>query len=285
MKEISRTEENNRRKGLIFSVIVHTLLIILTAIYGFSYQNPPPEQEGILVNLGIPNVGQGNDNAPPSPAITETDQPQPTPVEPTPPPKPSTEKPKPQPKKEIRETEDPEAAAIRKQKAAEERQRQIDEKNRREAEARAEAERKRIEAEQQALRDQIKGGGLGGSGSGKGNTGKPGNQGDPTGNPNSDNLTKISTGSGVVGGGLGNRGVSKRGPSINDSSQEQGTVVLDVCVDSDGNVISAEYTQRGSTTNNENLKRLAIQNAKQWKFKAGAVDKQCGTISYSFKLK
>jgi TonB family protein len=294
MKDISRSEEQNRQKGIIFSVVVHTLLIILTALYGFTYQNPPPEQEGILVNLGIPDVGQGEENAPAAPSEAPAEKPQPTPVEPTPPPKPAvTERPKPQPQKEIRQTEDPEAVAIRKQKEeekkrkeAEDRQRQIEEKQKRDAEAKAETERKRIEAEQKALRDKIAGGGIGGgSGSGKGNTGKPGNQGDPNGDPNSKVLTGISTGSGVVGGGLGNRGVTKKGPSINDNTQEEGTVVLAVCVDEQGSVISAEYTQSGSTTNNEKLKRLAIQNARQWKFNKGAVEKQCGTIRYDFRLR
>ncbi len=293
MEDISRHEEGNRRKGLIFSVVLHTLLIILAAIYGFTYQDPPPEQEGILVNLGIPDVGQGVENAP-GPATTKpADEPKPTPVEPTPPPKPtSLQNPKPQPQREVRQTEDPEAIALRKrqeeakrQTEAEDRQRRIEEQQRRDAEARAEAERKRQEAEQQALKDRLAGGGISGSGSGKGNTGKPGNQGVPNGDPNSNILTGISTGSGVVGGGLGSRGLVRRGPSINDNSQEEGRIVLQVCVDADGNVISADYTQSGSTSTSENLKRLAIQNARQWKFNRGSVDKQCGTISYEFRLK
>ncbi|TAK40203.1 MAG: hypothetical protein EPO28_10435 [Saprospiraceae bacterium] len=297
MEDISRTEEQNRRKGFIFSVVFHTALIILAALYGFSYQSPPPEPGGILVNLGIPDVGQGDENAPQS-EVAPSEAPEEVPVEETPPPPSPTKatvKPTPAPKKEVVKTEDPEAAALKKQKEEARRQQELEAKREAEAERqrvateteakqKAEAERQRKAAEAQALKDKIAGG-LSGSGKGKGNTGKPGNQGDPNGDPNSNVLEGISTGSGVVGGGLGGRGIWKQGPSIKDNSQEQGTVFLDVCVDADGNVISAEYTQKGSTTNNSRLKQLAIQNAKAWKFLKGGLDKQCGTIRYDFKLK
>jgi TonB family protein len=303
MEEITRNEEYNRRKGLIFSVIFHTALIILAAIYGFSYQTPPPEPGGIMVNLGIPDVGQGEENAPQGDPAPPVEEPQPEPKEETPPPakeEPKKEvektKPDPTPKKEVRKTEDPEAIALKKKKEeerkrqeAEARQRAEEERKRKEAEAeakrKADEERKRKEAEAQALKDKIAGGLGGGKGSGKGNTGKPGNQGDPSGDPNASALEGKSSGSGVVGGGLGSRGVLKKGPAIRDDSQEEGTVVLNVCVDKNGDVISAEYTLSGSSTNNSRLKQLAIANAKQWQFSKGDVDKQCGTIRYDFKLK
>ncbi|MFQ5447672.1 MAG: hypothetical protein ACE5FF_12135 [Saprospiraceae bacterium] len=296
MEDISRTEEQNKRKGLIFSVVFHTLVIILAALYGFTYQNPPPEPGGILVNLGIPDVGQGDENAKES-ASAPAETPEKVAEEATPPPPPqkTVEKPTPTPKKEVVKTEDPEAVALRKKKEQERRQQQAEAKRKAEAERqrlaaeaearrKAEAERKRKEAEAPALKDKIAGG-LSGSGKGKGKTGKPGNQGDPSGDPNSNVLEGISTGAGVVGGGLGGRGVLKKGPSIKDNSQEQGTVYLDVCVDANGNVISARYTQKGSTTANSRLKQLAIRNAKAWKFSKSSIDKQCGTIRYDFKLK
>ena len=125
----------------------------------------------------------------------------------------------------------------------------------------------------------------GGNGKGKGNSGKTGNPGDPNGDPNSNVLTGITTGSGTVGGGLGGRGIKNKGQTITDNTQDAGTVYLNVCVDSQGNVVSAEYTQKGSTTNNSQLIAKAIANAKQWKFQSSSIDKQCGTIRYDFKLK
>lgn len=288
MNEYS-TERENKRKGLIISVVFHTLVIALAALLGFSYQVPPPEPGGILVNLGIPDVGQGNENAPPQAEAKPVEKPKPTPPEPVTPP-PAEPKPtvkEPVPKKEVKTTQDPNAEAIRKQKEEEARRKAEEERKRTEAEAerkRQEELQRQREEEARRLKEQLSGGGLKGSGEGKGKTGSSGNQGDPSGDPNSNVLSGISTGSGVVGGGLSGRGVVKRGPRITDNSQEQGTVMLDVCVDRDGNVISAEYKLKGSTTADTRLINLAIQNAKQWKFAPGNVDKQCGTIRYDFKL-
>lgn len=289
MEEVTRTEKENKRKGLIFSVVFHTLIIFIAALYGFKYQVPPPEPGGILVNLGIPDVGQGTENAAessPAEPVKEVEEKQQE--EATPPPKPQPKVEEKPVQKKVKTTEDPAAAALRKKQQEEARKKAEEERIRKEAEAeakrKAEEERKRKEAEAQRLKDQIAGG-LSGSGKGKGNTGKPGNQGDPNGDPNASALEGISSGAGVVGGGLSGRGVMRKGPAIKDNSQEQGTVVLEVCVDRSGRVISAEYLLKGSTTADSRLIRLAKQNAFAWQFSEGNVDKQCGTIRYEFRLK
>ncbi len=314
MDETTRIEEKNKRKGFLVSIVFHTLVIVLAALYGFKYQSPPPEPGGISVNLGVPDVGQGDENA----SATKPADPVKEPEEVTPPPPPKqevkpepvTKQPKAEPKKEVVKTEDPEAIALKKQKEEEKRKADAEAKAKAEAtakakaeadakakaeadakakaeadaKAKAEAERKAEEAKRKALEDMVIGG-VTGSGSGKGNTGKAGNQGDPSGDPNSDNLKGVGAGSGAVGGNLSGRGVLKKGPAILDKSQEDGVIFLDVCVDKTGKVISAEYTQKGSTTNNSKLVALAKQNALAWQFSAGTLDKQCGTIRYDFKLK
>ena len=88
----------------------------------------------------------------------------------------------------------------------------------------------------------------------------------------------------MVGGGLGDRGVASA-HTPKDNSQKEGTVVVKVCVDKSGRVTSAEFTQRGSTTSDSQLKKIAIESARKWRFQKGAVDKQCGTITYRFKVK
>jgi TonB family protein len=181
---------------------------------------------------------------------------------------------------------------LRKQQEQERRQREETERRQREEQARQraaqEAERQRQAQEEarrrqeaQNTRDQI--GGLFGSGSGKGNTGKPGNQGDPNGDPNSGNLEGISKGSGRVGGGLGNRGVV-RSPSITETFQKTGTVVVEVCVNANGDVTRADLKLAGTTTQDAQLVNAAKANARQWKFSAGQVDSQCGTITYNFRV-
>lgn len=74
-------------------------------------------------------------------------------------------------------------------------------------------------------------------------------------------------------------------PQINDNSQKTGRVIVRVCVNANGDVIEAEYIYEGSNTADSRLVELAINNAKRWKFKKAAIEKQCGTIKYDFKLK
>lgn len=288
----SQAEQKNRKRGMYTSIAVHIGLLLLALLPLLTFPDPPPGQEGILVNLGLPDIGEGNDNAGPAEVSEPVDEPEPA-AEPevAPPVKETvkeTKKPDPVPQKEIIKTEDPNAVALRKQKEREEaerqRQKELEEQKRREEDARkraeAEAQAKK-EAEANALKKEL--GGLFGSGGGKGNTGKPGNQGDPGGDPDASKLEGISTGSGSVGGGLGNRGVTSA-PKITDNSQQEGTAVVRVCVNSSGDVISAEFTQLGSTITDSRLKNIAVSNAERWKFSPGGVDKQCGTITYRFRV-
>lgn len=270
---------------------------------------------------GLPDEGEGNDPAPQGqqmedPSSTEpVENPEPTPPDKTNPPPPS--KPTPTPAKtdnKVAEapkntptSNDPEAAAIKraeeqKRKQEQERQRVADEQRRqedarRQAEAAAAAEKARQEQE---ARDKKKGqfggsfGKPGATGSGQGNTGKPGNQGIPGGtgdNPfgksnGSGGGSGGGTGGGVgasVGGGLGGRAVVSRG-RISDDSQKSGRIVVEVCVNGSGNVISADYKSLGSTTGDLELRQKAIAAAKGYKFASSDAPKQCGTITFNFVL-
>lgn len=297
---ITQQEKKNSNRGKVISVVVHIGLILLALLPLLHYPDPPPGQEGIVVNLGLPDIGDGDNNAgPTAPAEPLPAEETPEVEESQPEPEPEEVQPDPVPEKEVVETEDPNEIALKRKKEEErkkqeeaDRQKKLEEaKKKAEAEAKrqAEAEAKRKaeeEAKRKAEADKLKNdiGGLFGDGGGKGNTGKPGNQGDPNGDPNASNLEGISTGSGRVGGGLGSRGVLKS-PTVAENSQKAGTVVVSVCVDASGKVTSAEYTQRGSTTADSQLVNAAIRNAKNWQFSDGSVDKQCGTISYNFKVK
>ncbi len=284
---ISKQEEQNKRRGMIFSVIMHTVLLAIFLLPLLTFPDPPPGQEGVLVNLGA-DFGQGEENAPepeynepveeavedPVEEQVEEVEEQPTETEPTPEP-------------EVIRTEEPDAVAIQKAKEeAKKKQEAIDEQKRKDEEARKkaeeEAEKKRLEEEYNKKKKKFSGAFGGGEGSGKGNTGQAGNQGDENGDPNASNLEGVSTGSGQVGGGLGSRGVSSR-PKVSNPTNKTGVVVMKVCVNSSGQVISADYTQAGSTTTDSKLISIAKSAAKKWKFSKGTVDRQCGTISYTFK--
>ncbi len=315
--EETKANRNDRRKGWITSFSIHAILLLLALLPFLEFEVPPPGQQGVLVSFGAPDMGSGDDRPdtqqeemvePEPPAeeqVEEEVEEEPVEKEVTPPTPSEQEVSEPELQPEIPEEvvtqEDPDVIAMRKKKQEEEakkkqeeeaRKREIEEerlkaeaeaeakrKAEAEAKAKAEAEAKK-KAEYEAAKKQF-----GDSfGDGKGKTDKPGNQGDPDGDPDASRLEGISTGSGVVGGGLGNRGVLFE-PKITDNSQKTGRVVVKVCVNRNGEVVSADYTQRGSTTADSELRTIAIRNAKRFKFSKSSVDKQCGTITIDFKVR
>ena len=86
----------------------------------------------------------------------------------------------------------------------------------------------------------------------------------------------------VVGGDLKDRNIKSR-PSIMDFYSGAGKVAVEVCVNAYGEVESAQFIQRGSTTSEQQLKDLAVKNAQEWQFEAGKVARGCGTLTYTFK--
>lgn len=73
-------------------------------------------------------------------------------------------------------------------------------------------------------------------------------------------------------------------PKIKDSSQKEGRVVVKICVGPSGKVISARYTQKGSTTTDSYLTNLAVKNAKLYRFSPNASPKQCGIVNIDFQV-
>jgi outer membrane biosynthesis protein TonB len=122
-------------------------------------------------------------------------------------------------------------------------------------------------------------------GGNQGIAGGSGDQGRPGGDPDSKNYT---------GGGRGNSGVSVsrglqgrnivRTPSFEDEFNENAKVAIDIRIDASGNVISAEYQPRGSTTSDPSMKAIAIRKAKQVKFNTSSAE-SAGTIVFNFRLK
>ena len=303
-------ERPYRRRSAIIAGIGGVILVLLILLPFLTYPVPPLGQEGILVNLGVIDFGEGDENgeaaaapvaetAAPAPSTAEA---LPTPVEPLPTPEPE---PLPEiatvppPTRETREPEtaptatpDPEllrqqeAAAIRlRDKRAAEQAAEAEAKARAAAEASAAAEAKAAADAKRASELRNATGSLfngnQGSGGGRGDTGRDGNQGDENGDPRSPITTGVSSGTGVVGGGLSNRGVVSS-PRLTDKSQERGRVVVSVCVDASGRVTKANYTQKGSRNVTQRLIQLAEANARSYRFNPGQADLQCGVITYDF---
>ncbi|MFK8007265.1 MAG: energy transducer TonB [Saprospiraceae bacterium] len=72
-------------------------------------------------------------------------------------------------------------------------------------------------------------------------------------------------------------------PVVKGQNPKSGTVVVKMCIDLDGNVKTAKFTQRGSTTFDKRLRNMAIEAAKQVKFSKGLDPEECGTITFKFK--
>ncbi len=275
MKEFE-TDPQDRKKAVRTSIIVNIILLILMLFPFMSFQVPPPGQEGILVSFGMPNMGRGDTQ--PDTQQEEEVPPQPEVVTPPPPSAPEVVEEQ-VVEEEVITQEDPNAIALRKKeeeearkKAEAERQKQLEEQRQREEEARKEAEF----AETKKQFGDLFGGG-------KGQTDTQGNQGDPLGDPNADNLEGLSTGKGSVGDGLEGRRIQYI-PEVVENSQKQGRVVIQVCVNSSGQVISANFRQRGSNSNDPDLVSTAEKFARQYRFSEGTVDRQCGTITFDFKV-
>ncbi len=262
-------EKSSQGKGWLVSFITHLIFVAMLFLPMLAATPPPEDIEGVLVSLGLPDEGEG-DEAPAATQDKSDPQPETQPQQPV----------------EKMESRKPEKQVTNKVVTSSEQSDVLVKESAARKQAQAESQRKASEEakKQEAYNNSKKSYGDLLGGSGKGNTGKPGNQGDPSGDPNAKALDGISKGSGRVGGGLGNRGVLHE-PKISDASQKTGRVVISVCVDKKGKVIKADYTQKGSSTTDSELKDIARRAALQFTFTDSAVEEQCGTITVDFKIK
>lgn len=171
-------------------------------------------------------------------------------------------------------------------KAEAERKRKADAEAEAKRRADAEAERKaREEAERKRNINSLVGGAFGdgsGTAGSRGNTAGSGTQGSPAGNSTTG---KVSGVGGIGTYDLGGRGLGAGGlklPSYH--VDDYGTVVVDIIVDPQGNVIEASIG-RGTNTTNSSLRNESLQAARRTKFGvASNSNNQKGTITYKFNL-
>ncbi len=266
------------RRGLIATIVYHTLLILLLVFAGLTFPDPPPEEEGILVNFGTDETGLGDfepigddqqAGEPEQPVIEETpefveevSEPVEEVVEtytpPDPPPVDNT-----QDVEEVQVKEDPKPTAeeLERQKELEhqveldrqkkerlaEVERQRIEEERIEREAREEQERIEKERREQAEmlnnagRNAFGNQGVGETEGSEGITEGDGNQGVTSGSPDANRYdTGGGLGNGISIGGLGSRGGRVPKPNLEGCEVTQKIeITVDIQVDRDGKVISA----------------------------------------------
>lgn len=72
-------------------------------------------------------------------------------------------------------------------------------------------------------------------------------------------------------------------PVVKGMHSKSGTVVVKMCIDKKGNIKTAKFTQKGSTTIEKDLRSKALRAVRKVKFSPSTQKEQCGTITFVFK--
>ncbi|MCW8979823.1 MULTISPECIES: energy transducer TonB [Altibacter] len=271
---MSLLDTKHKRKSMTITVVLHLIILLLLFYVGMTYLDPPLEQ-GIAVNFGTTDEGSGNIQ--PTEAINSA-------------PKRSEPEPVAQPKSEIKEevvTQDNEDAPVIKKEETKKEQKETPKKIEPKKEPPKKPDPKPDKSTSDALSSLINGPKSEGTAKGgEGDDNKPGDKGDPNGDPNASSY--YGTGKGLDGDGnylLGGRKALNKEKFVQDCN-EAGIVVVSIEVDRSGRVISATPGVRGTTNNSDCLKEPAKRAALATRFNADdkAPAKQIGKIIYRFKL-
>lgn len=301
-------------RGLIATITYHALLLLLLLFAGLTFPDPPPEEEGILVNFGTDEFGLGDfepmgddqQAGNPDEEVTRAQEPVEEVEEYTEPVRETREAYTPPDPVEVDQTQDveqtkviekpkPTAEELERQRQQElERQRQAELERQRIEQERiareAREEQERIERERQAQaerlnnlgRDAFGNQGVGESEGGEGITQGSGNQGVTGGSPDADNYgTGGGLGNGISFGGLGSRLGSVPKPDVTGCEVTQKIEIrVDIQVDKEGRVVQASVGQ--ATYQDKCLWDTVVAAAKRSRFTAdqSANYRQTGWIKY-----
>jgi len=267
----------HKKKSMAITVVLHVIILLLLFYVGLSYLDPPPEN-GIAVNFGTMDTGSGK--VQPKEKIKTA-------------PKQTTPEPVKQQKAEIKEevvTQDTEEAPVIKKEEKKEEVKEVVKEIPKE-EPKKEVEKKPDPKPDKSTTDALsslingpKSDGV--EEEGEGDDNKPGDKGDPNGDPNAKSY--YGNGKGLDGDGnylLGGRKALNKKKFVQDCN-EAGTVVVSIEVDRNGKVISAIPGVRGTTNNSKCLLEPAKRAALATKFNRDdkAPCKQIGKIIYRFSL-
>lgn len=244
----------NKQNAIIGTILFHIILLLCFIFMGLTYQIPPPPEEGITINFGYQDSGNGSEQ--PEPIVEEKITPQKLNnsfVE------------------EIT-TQDIEEIPISKSK---------DQIKKSEEVKKTEDKNPDPEVNIKALYTGKKQNNSISQGIGE----EQGDQGIKDGNQNSNTYNAVSNGTNGIAYQLGDRTIAEITKPIYDS-QQQGKVVVTIRVNRNGNVISASPGAKGSTTTSLYLYAKAKEAALKTTFEANskAPEIQVGTIIYNFKL-
>jgi len=256
---MNSAEKRSKNKGIIGTILFHTLLLVMFLFMGLTYQDPPPEEEGISINFGFSEDGLGEIDPEDTEEITEIVEEE-------------IIEEQIESHDEILSQEIIETPAVKK---TEKKIKIIEEKPQEEV-----IEEKKPEINKKALYTGKKKN----INKAQGNKDSQGNQGLMDGDPHTNNY--IGGGIGVDGNAYqlgGRKAIKKPKPKGN---QVSGKVVVLITVDRLGNVIYANAGAQGSTTFDKELLERAKKAALKTTFdtKQNAPKNQQGKIIYDFRL-
>jgi hypothetical protein len=233
-------------RGLIGTIIFHISILLILIFFGFSYPDPPPEEQGVLVNFGTDLTGSGvtepkgdeipGGNAETTPVVEEKVTLS----------KPETVKKKTKQPAVLKNTQSVEETKVKATKPSEEELRQIELQKIQAEELR---KKKADDERRQQLTEQLNSkaknafgkAGVGTTAGSQGITEGTGNQGNPNGVPGVENYGEGGgLGNGTIGFGLGNRGL--RGdlpkPIVEGCTVTSRVIIkVQINVDREGNVV------------------------------------------------
>jgi len=297
---MSFLDTRHKKKSFTLTTALLSVLLLLLFYIGLTYMDPPIEN-GISVNFGTMEFGMGDQQPKEKIRSEPLDIPEPPNVQ-----EEGIQEAVPEEvKEEVVEQEQPtekvltqeseESIKIKQQKEAKRKADAAAKKAKAEAdriarEKREADEQKRKEQEaKKAELDKLMGGLNKSNGSSSGSEGddnKPGDKGQPDGDPYATSYYgSPGSGSGTGGYGLKGRSLVSKGKVQQECNQE-GRVVVKIVVDRNGKVISAIPGVKGTTNNNPCLLEPAKKTAfmHKWNLDSKAPSQQVGFVVVNFKL-
>lgn len=297
---MSFLDTRHKKKSFTLTTALLSVLLLLLFYIGLTYMDPPIEN-GISVNFGVMEFGMGDEqpkekirseplDIPEPPNVQEEEVQEAVPEEVQ-----EEVVEKEQPAEKVLTQESEESIKIKQQQEA---KRKADAAVKK---AKAEADRiarEKLEAEEQKRKEQeakkaeldkLMGGLNKSDGSATGSEGddnKPGDKGQPDGDPYATSYYgSPGSGSGTGGYGLNGRSLVSKGKVQQECNQE-GRVVVKIVVDRNGKVISATPGVKGTTNNNPCLLDPAKKTAfmHKWNLDSNAPSQQVGFVVVNFKL-
>lgn len=263
MKYLETEEE---KKSFTITTIIFVILFVLFFYLGLTSLDPPPEN-GIAINFGTTEFGSGN--VQPTEAIQSA-------------PKATAAKQATASNDDVLSQDIEEAVVMKEAKKIKPTKEVAKEK----VKEKPKENPKPSKSTTDALSSLINGPKSDGTAKGgEGNDDQPGDKGSLNGNPYANTYYGSGSGTGTGSGwGLNGRKISSRGKVVQQCN-EFGTVVVQITVNRNGNVIAAKYT-KGTTNTNPCLIEPALATAKKYKWQPdpNAPATQIGFITVNFKL-